>query len=132
MRLDLEESSITRVSFDFAVTLLLSNGAEMRIETEGVFTPPIGDEVGFDPEDARPVAGVLLGLLREDVSLAEAGDHGALRIRTKTGMEVNVVSSPDYEAWGIVWPDGRRVICMPGGELAIWDLPEQHERSDSR
>ena len=37
-------------------------------------------------------------------------------------LRISVEPAHDFEAWHIVgpWPEKPRIICMPGGELAIW------------
>lgn len=49
----------------------------------------------------------------DDGKLSIEFDQNANKIITKSDM--------NYEAWEINGPDGFQVVCMPGGELAIWE-----------
>jgi len=34
---------------------------------------------------------------------------------------VELPPHPKYEAWDIAGPDKQLVVCLPGGQLAIWE-----------
>mgnify|MGYP001608480272 CR=1 FL=1 len=47
---------------------------------------------------------------------------GSLELGFAPGNSKIIVNShSDFEAWSIFSPEGLKVICMPGGELAIWN-----------
>jgi hypothetical protein len=54
------------------------------------------------------------------VGSAEAHDDGTLVIVFASGAELRVGPSPDYESWTVTGPGGMRVVCLAGGELAVW------------
>ncbi len=111
---------MTRVCFDAAFTFLTSGDCELRVETESILKTPTGEMVGFDPEFPGIAASHLARLVREIVTLAEVGSAGNLLIAFESGAELTVAPNAEYEAWGLVGPKGRRVTCMPGGEVALW------------
>jgi hypothetical protein len=45
----------------------------------------------------------------------------ALRLAFDDGSSIEVGSDPDYEAWVMSADDGSMLVCMPGGQLAMWD-----------
>lgn len=52
-------------------------------------------------------------------SIAE--ETGTLRLSFANGASVIVEPDEAYEAWTMSGPGGMLVVCMPRGELAIWD-----------
>jgi hypothetical protein len=61
-----------------------------------------------------------LGLFGAKVLSAVAFKTGSLRLVFGNGFHLNSRADPDFEAWEVLGPEGRRIIPMPGGELAIW------------
>ncbi len=120
MDLNLRGQSVTRVCFDAALTLLTSAGYEVRVETDASVQAPGGDLVPFDPESPGATTVRLVSLVRDAVTSAEVGCAGDLLISFESGTELTVAPNSDYEAWGLVGPNGSRVACMPGGEIARW------------
>lgn len=120
MNLNLQGQAVTRVCFDAALTVLTSEDCELRVETEAVLQVSSGDHVSFDPESPDVVAPHLVRLARDVITGAEAGKAGDLVIEFESGTKLTVRPDDNYEAWGLVGPKGRRVTCMPGGEIAVW------------
>ncbi len=58
-------------------------------------------------------------LLGAEISALTVSPDGDLSI-TVGGIHVNTSAGDDHEAWQISGPKGEKVVCMPGGELAIW------------
>jgi hypothetical protein len=124
MDLGVQGQSVIRVCFDAAVTVLTSEDCQLRVETEAVIRSPQGEMVRFDPESPGVAAIHLAQLVRDAVTLAEAETVGGLRMVFESGAELAVAPDAEYEAWGLVGPKGRRVVCTPGGELALWGEKE--------
>ncbi|MFD7757263.1 DUF6188 family protein [Streptomyces sp. NPDC059757] len=120
MNLDLRGQTVTRICFDAALTVLTSEDCELRVETEAVLHVPDGDHVSFDPESPDVAAPHLVRLSGDVIAEAEVEGVGNLVIEFQSGMKLTVRPDDDYEAWGLVGPKGRRVTCMPGGEIAVW------------
>ncbi|MEU6535121.1 DUF6188 family protein [Streptomyces sp. NPDC047000] len=121
MNLNLRGQAVTRVCFDAALTVLTSGDYELRVETEAILQVSAEDHVYFDPESPAVVASHLVGLVRDVITVAEAGSVGDLVIEFESGMKLTVLPDEEYEAWGIVGLKGKRVVCMPGGEIAVWN-----------
>jgi uncharacterized protein DUF6188 len=74
------------------------------------------------PSDLGPIF-----LLRHNtVKDALAFKDGTLKVEFLNGDKFAISAHPDYEAWGIAGDQGLRLICLPGGELAVWK-PEPNE-----
>jgi hypothetical protein len=112
---------VTRVSFDYALIFRIGTDASFRIETDVVLTAADGSSVPFRSASADVPAADLVGLFRKSVTKAWASDDGKLTIQFSGGVTLTATPDPDYEAWEIIAENGFRVICMPGGKLAIWD-----------
>lgn len=121
MDLTLQTHRVDRVSFDYALVLHTDQGAELRVETPGTVTESDGTRTAFDPEAPGDSARVLLRLLHATVSRAERTAGGTLLVTLDNGLGLDVPPHDDYEAWELSFTDGRKVVCMPGGELATWD-----------
>ncbi|MEU5027165.1 DUF6188 family protein [Streptomyces milbemycinicus] len=121
MDLNLQGQSVIRVCFDTALTVLTSDDCELRVETDAIIKRPDEGAVPFDPESPGTAAVQLVQLIHDAITLAEVGSLGNLVIEFESGAELSVTPHAEYEAWGLVGPSGRRVTCMPGGEVALWD-----------
>jgi len=116
---------ITRILLDNAVTIQLWQmgrpTAEIKLEEDFELIQPAVGRVLVDPEalgDRAVVVAALFGAVVRDIAVAETG------VLTVTFADSRVVrASPhaQYESWSYVSDDGGRVICGPGGGLAIWD-----------
>ncbi|MFD5110081.1 DUF6188 family protein [Streptomyces cinereoruber] len=120
MNLNLRGQAVTRVCFDAALTVLTSGDCELRVETEATLRVSSGEHVSFDPEFPDSASSHLAGLIRDVITEAEVGRVGDLLIEFESGMKLIVPPDEEYEAWGIVGAKGKRVTCMPGGEIAVW------------
>ncbi|WP_369243642.1 DUF6188 family protein [Streptomyces sp. R41] len=120
MDLELRGQSVDRVCLDSALTLFTSGDVEMRIETDATLMGADGIHVRFDPESPGPVAGRIVELLHSVISTASYSDAGVLSMSFEGGEELTAPPHDEYEAWGVVYPDGRRIVCVPDGEVAIW------------
>ena len=120
MRLAIVGSSVTRVCFDYALTIFTSSDYELRIETKSTIKVADKGPTSFEPEDPAAVASKLLSLVGMEVSEAMAIETGLLMLRFDMNAELLAEPHVEYEAWSLSGPGGERVVCMPGGELAIW------------
>ncbi|WP_375372008.1 DUF6188 family protein [Salinispora sp. H7-4] len=118
--LNVEGQLVTRVCFGAALTILTSGDYELRVETDSIIKTPAGDLVRFDPESPAAAAIHLAQLVRDSVGLADVGNGGDLEVTFESGAQLIVAPHAEYEAWGIVGPNGRRLTCLPGGEIAFW------------
>jgi hypothetical protein len=119
MELGLEGQTVTQVSADFTVSLITDANYEVRIETVFSMHTPDGD-VNF-PLGTDAIDPVLVRLLlRQTVTSSAAEESGALTIDLSGGISLRVEPHEIYEAWTIAGPGGKKIVCMAGGELAVW------------
>lgn len=108
------------VSTEYSLVLRSGNGFEIRVEGQLDLETFNGDKRGltFDEEiDLDLDLNVFFGGKIDSVSASSAG---ALTIRMESGNRATVTADEDFESWTIVGPEGYRVVCMPGGQLATW------------
>jgi Family of unknown function (DUF6188) len=73
----------------------------------------------------------LAALVGRTVSTASA-DDGTLLLTFNDGSLLRCNPDPRYEAWEVVGGDPQSlVVCLPGGELAIWDKRHQVTRAEA-
>ncbi len=105
---------------DFAFTLRCEGGFEVRIECPFRFRAATGETRELDPDEDPADLAVALRIVRGSVRSAVALKGGQLEVEFVDGSAISVPADASFEAWNLVGPEGMRVICLPGGELAIW------------
>ncbi|WP_420162368.1 DUF6188 family protein [Nocardiopsis sp. CNT-189] len=121
MNLPLEEQSIIRVCFDSAVTILTGGGHQVSLEAEIELLTPGNGAVVLEPDSPGPAALHIIRLVGDTMSTARTEGDGSLRIVFESGVELTAPPDTHYESWSVVGPSGGRAVCMPGGEIAVWD-----------
>jgi hypothetical protein len=105
------------VRLGHAIVLSFSGGRQVLIETVTRLYGPGGRvdvEPGENPSDA------LATLLGDVVRTARTRDNGELQIVFGSGAELVVGVDDDVESWAVTGPRGFLIVCLAGGELAVW------------
>lgn len=117
---DIDLATIDQIVLGHAVSLVRVGEGGGVVTIEGDFTVRIGEDThDVSPESLGTGGAVLFGLLHQEVREATVDEGGSLRLEIGEATLV-VDASEDFEAWTYVAEDGRRVVCMPGGRLAVW------------
>ena len=117
---EIDLATIDQIVLGHTVALVRVGEGGGIVTIEGDFTVRRGDEeVHVAPEALADGGAVLLGLLHQPVHAATVEEDGSLRLEIGEAV-VTVPPSAHFEAWNYVADDGRRVVCMPGGRLAVW------------
>jgi Family of unknown function (DUF6188) len=95
------------------------NDVEVIVEAPCLVTDPDGREHRVERDDLGTIP-ALLALQSRVITNASAED-GTLRAAFDDGSTLAVRPHDEYEAWHIEGPGDSGVVCMPGGELAVWD-----------
>jgi Family of unknown function (DUF6188) len=125
---DLRGFTVMRCVVDYAFSLELARAeAAVRgqewagVRIEGPFDYVVEDTTRrLHAEECPEALGPALRLFRQTIESAAITHGGTLQIQFSGGAFLRVPSLPDYEAWELTEGDGRRLICMPGGEIAIF------------
>jgi len=124
MAIELTGQRVTRVCFDYALTLLTAGGFELRIETLFSMSDAAGHRRDVEPTEIGVNAGSLLALLNQTVTSCSTAAFGALHLSFETGAVLSIEPHPAFEAWTITGSRGERAVCLPGGGLANWGADE--------
>lgn len=104
--------------------LLFDGGTLVRLAG----TTRLGDVDAVEEPQSLPGLALLLPLLNEEVRSAAVAPDGTLTVAFGAGV-LRCVPDEKYEAWEFTKESGAMVICMGGGELAIWsDAPQPRTR----
>ncbi|GGN13625.1 hypothetical protein FHR83_003763 [Actinoplanes campanulatus] len=105
---------LTNVLLGHAVSLRFTGGDEVLIE----------GAARLDGHRIRPgddSADALVAVLGDVVQDVGTGAGGELRISFGSGAQLVVDADADAESWAIAGADGRLIVCLANGELAVWD-----------
>lgn len=117
---DIDLATIDQIVLGHAVSLVRVGEGGGAVTIEGDFTVRVDDDTHVvSPESLDAGGAVLLGLLHHEVHEATVDEDGSLRLRIGAATLV-VPPSEEFEAWRFAADDGRLVVCMPGGQLAVW------------
>jgi hypothetical protein len=119
--LPLEELEVGRCVVDFGFTIYFgAEGEPFVLRIEGAFDVEL-DGVAHHLDPGKPEGlGPAFALLHKTVGQAEVGDDKVLELEFSNGAHMCVPPNDKYEAWQLSGPGGLLIICMPGGELAVW------------
>jgi Family of unknown function (DUF6188) len=125
MELGLQGQTVTDEQFGYSVSLHTSGGYEVQIEV-GFSLCTAGERIDVTPAPESE-SSQLQALLQHTITAAVAEGSGALSMKFDNGVSLHVEPDEDFEAWTIAGPQGQKVVCEPGGEIAVWGA----EDSDS-
>lgn len=116
----LASQSVSRVSFDFAISLLTDMGTEVRIQTPFTLIVESGS-LELDPQSRSAEISNMLRLLDSKVVDSSIEESGLLTLEFDSGIGIRIEPHGDFEAWTIAGADGSKVVCLPGGGLTTWE-----------
>lgn len=119
--LGLRGRTVTSIHVEYTLQLWLSDEYHVTVESPfWVHLPDRSVELSpeADPEEVRALLGRLVGHSIDDAGVSETG---VMTIHFDGSTRLKVEPDPAYEAWNVSGPAGFLIVCMPGGELAIWN-----------
>ncbi|MGW1710615.1 DUF6188 family protein [Streptomyces sp. NPDC002206] len=119
--LSLRGMSVTKISVDFRLVLVLDSDWEIALEAPVNLshgTVHANPSVLLKPESQDVAAA--LALFGAKVLSAVAFKSGTLRLVFDTGHHLNCSSDPSFEAWQVTGPAQWRFVSLPGGDLGVW------------
>ncbi len=121
MEIDLADRIVEQITSEYAITLGLTSGVEVRIETSLEISEPSREILRIDPQDLRTDRDLQRALVGRTVAHATADPaSGSLEVAFDDGTALRVSPHADFEAWTVTWPDGAAVVSLPGGGLSEW------------
>jgi hypothetical protein len=115
-------AAVDQCCFDYAVVLhFRSNDSvwEVRLEAPFAMRTAEGTEHLVLPEEAVHLESVLT-ILRTSIEGATAFKDGHLKLELSNGTVLDAPPDEGFEAWTLTGPDGLMLVCLPGGEVAVW------------
>ncbi|CCF61488.1 DUF6188 family protein [Nocardia cyriacigeorgica] len=122
MRTPVSGMRVSCVTIGYTVTAWLGESFEYELQIECDLEIADGSQPANQVEyeryqEHREQIQTLVGAV---VETATIDSSGSLELGLDTGVSVRVLPDMEYEAWSLVGPRGYRVVCLPGGQLAIW------------
>jgi hypothetical protein len=120
--LPLSGRQVDRCTLDYRFGLNFYGGDdEAAIIVEGAFRLLDNEDV-LEMDATQPAElGPAFALVRRVVRTARATETGRLEVLFEDGSRLIVEPNEQFEAWEMYGPGGIRAICMPGGDIAIWN-----------
>ena len=112
--------TIGHVIFDFQITLTCEDHDKVVFISEFAISGPDLAPMTVDPERPAEAAKPLVELRLRRISALTIEDNSTLAVEFDGGYHLKCPPDPDYEAWWVVQENGAMIICMPGGNLAVW------------
>jgi hypothetical protein len=122
--LGLSGRSVVSQQIEYTVAMYLTDGYFIRLD--GPFTLVLQDRrIVITPESDQPGHfDPVRDLVGHVITSSVVDASGVLAISFDTGARLVCVPDGQYESWTMAGPNGRLVVSMPSGELAIWDATE--------
>lgn len=123
--LGLQGQTLLSEHVEYSAVLNFSGKYMTRIESP--FTLHLkNNDFEFSPENDPPESfEPVRELIGQTVTESVAEDSGTLRLAFANGASVIVEPDDDYEAWTVAGPGGMLIVCMPHGELAVWEQQDE-------
>ena len=110
---------ISRVAFDWAVTLLTEEGTELRVEGRFDLTVDGTTTERVHPTEVTPHAAALVRQLHRRVTALRVLEGGGLELRIDGGFSMVVHPGHEFEAWTYNGSDDSKAVGLPD-DVATW------------
>ncbi|WP_433577758.1 DUF6188 family protein [Nocardia brasiliensis] len=126
LQLGIAGRRVTEVAVEFTITVRFGAPVEFELQIEGdpTLRTSNGHLLSVTAENYSDISSELESLVGSTVTRADASEVDGLSLEFDSGAAMRVPVHEKYESWGLVGIDGSRVICLPGGEFAIWSARE--------
>jgi hypothetical protein len=110
------------IQVDFRLTFIAD---VLHLVCETGFTIEDGEHSDWvDPTDLATILPAIK-LFNRRLESVLIYKNGMLRLHLEDGARLRVLPHESYEAWNLSGEGGLMMVCMPGGEVAVWSTPEQ-------
>jgi hypothetical protein len=113
---------VSRFQVDTQLTLEFFDrpDEETTVWVSGKFNLELDRRERLLSAEQRDTVSPVFALLNRTVQSALAYKNGTLEITFTEGGKLSVTADSNYESWGVTGVRWLRIVCMPGGELAVW------------
>ncbi len=107
------DGTVIQLRLDYAFTLVVETGFELRIESDFTFADDNGGHT-YEP-DEHAALGPVLTLHQAVVSSAEVLKDGHLIVLFADGRSLRVPPDDEFEAFNVAGPNQQLLVALPGG-----------------
>lgn len=122
--LELSGGTVESVTLEYVLSLDLSNGWHLDIESAATLTVA-GISTVIAPARNEQLAEVLDAVLGRTVTACAVEPRGALLLHLDGGQALTVEPDDSFEAWTAAGPAGEKYVCEPGGSVAWWSPTDE-------
>lgn len=98
-----------------------TEGSQIYITIGGEFTfQHKNQRYIVDADENPPSVCPALAILHKQIESITIYKNGHLEVVFSEDYRIDVPPDDQYEAWDLNATGGLHIVCMPGGELAIW------------
>lgn len=120
MVIPISKQSITVEESFPVLTIRTSGGYEIQAESGVTIHSTVGPAWKGDISDTDLNQFSIGSSLTGTVAHSFVDNDGNMKTELDSGCTIEFHPDEDYESWSVTGPNGYRVVCMPGGKLAVW------------
>ncbi len=117
---DLNGRAILSYEYNYMISISFSGDYTLAIESD-LTVHTAGQDIrlspGTDPNAGHQALSTLMGLT---VLMVRTDPQTSLSLTFGDNSRLSIDPDPAFESWTLSGPTGERIVCMPGGELAVW------------
>jgi len=110
--------SLERVSIDYGLECTLQS-ADQWVNLR--FTSARLNDIKMIQVDDLNSLTNLLQFLHSEIKELRIDAESVLRLTFEGGGEIRVYPNDEFESWELATSDNKRIVCMPGGDIAEWN-----------
>ena len=112
---------VESMSFDYSINVDFDEACGVKSESSIRVTDANGAVTVVDPQALEDHGELILRQLRARCRGAVISDEGTLRLMWEDGSLWELLPNDSYESWHAAGSSVYSyIVCMPGGELALW------------
>jgi hypothetical protein len=122
VKLALAGTTVLSLRVDYTLAVHLSGECGLQAEATIIWRRG-EDERTLEAtiEHADTNRALLTDLIGDEVVDSRVSERGELTVSFRRGGTLTHPPSDEYESWNVWGPGSRHVVCLPRGELAVWD-----------
>jgi hypothetical protein len=109
------------IGFELQLHILVGSATSVISATKFTLVDSTGSACIDVENDASSAAPLLALIPKATVHSITVSTDGDLRIQFDSGHMCSISPEDNYESWQISGEEGLLMVCMPGGELAIFE-----------
>lgn len=121
-RVPVPDALVVRCIVDYAFTIdMQSQNATLSVRIGTDFTLQVGETAKVLSVHDTLSLGEALIMFNKRLLHLTANKNGDLELDFSDQIKIKVKPDQQSEAWDLTFSNGAKIVCVPGGKLAIWD-----------